>query len=484
MVLKKLRHKKTAKKIWIVLAILILPAFILWGSGSIMRSKPETMYAGIISGRKIPIADYRDALSAATNQAIIQFGDNLEEIQKSVNLPAQAWMRLILLTEAKKLKLTASDSEVVDTIQKYAFFKRQDQFDQRLYTQLLQYVFHTQPRVFEEQTRQNIILAKLYNKLTFEVNLTDAQIKNEYRKANEELSIHYIASIPADFVKDINPLEQEIRDYFTKNSLNFKQPLSFNVEYVSVVAAQEQNEEQVKDKIKKLFLRVSKKEKFPEAAIEFGLQVKETGLFSETDPIPGIGWMPQVISLLSKAKAGDYLPVIHMDKTYYVFRLKEIKASFIPDFETIKEKVKEAFIKDKSQEIARAKIEACLKELTVRSAVNPKSVDFERVAKEQGLKSGSTELFKYGSYIEGIGGSDIFWLNAQGLKEDDFSPIISVPSGFYIIRLKSKIGIDENKFNKEKTEFVKNLILQKKSEYFAKFAENLRKKSQAFLLKD
>lgn len=483
MVLKKLRRKKTAKKIWIVLAILILPAFILWGSGSIMRSKPETMYAGAISGRKIPLTDYRDSLLAVTNQAIIQFGDNLEEIQKYVNLPDQAWMRLILLAEAKKRKLSASDSEVVETIQKYAFFKRQGQFDQRLYAQLLQYVFRTQPRVFEEQTRQNIILTKFYNKMTCEVNLTDAQIQDEYQKANQELSIYYIASIPADFVKDLAVSEGEVKDYFAKNSLNFKQPLSFNVEYISM-GAQEQNQDQIKDKIKKLFLRLSKRERFPEAASEFGLEVKETGLFSETDPIPGIGWMPQIISLLSKAKPGDYLPVINMDKTYYVLKLKEIKAPFIPDFDTIKERVKQAFIKDKSQEIARVKIEACLKELIARSTVNPKSADFERVAKEQGLKSGSTELFKYGSYIEGIGGSDIFWLKAQELKGDDFSQIISAPAGFYIIRLKSRIGIDENKFNKEKTEFVKNLILQKKSEYFAKFTENLRKKSQAFLLKD
>jgi len=483
MVLKKLRRKKTAKRIWIVLAILILPAFILWGSGSVMRSKPETMYAGAISSRKIPITDYRDSLLAVTNQAIIQFGDNRAEIQKYVNLPDQAWTRLILLTEAKKLKLTASDSEVVETIQKYAFFKRQGQFDERLYSQLLQYVFHTQPRVFEEQMRQNIILVKLYSKLTSEVNLTDAQIRDEYQKANEELSIYYIASIPADFAKDLAASEKEIKDYFAKNSLNFKQPLSFNVEYVSM-GAEEQNQDQIKDKIKKLFLRLSKKEKFLEAASEFGLQVKETGLFSETDPIPGIGWVPQVISLLSKTKPGDYLPVIHMDKTYYVLRLKEIKAPFIPDFETIKERVKEAFIKDKSQEIARVKIENCLNELTARSKVNPKTVDFERVAKEQGLKSGSTELFKYGSYIEGIGGSDIFWLKAQGLKGDDFSQIISAPAGFYIIGLKSKIAIDENKFNKERAEFTKNLILQKKSEYFTKFTENLRKKSQAFFLKD
>jgi peptidyl-prolyl cis-trans isomerase D len=472
MVLKKLRHKKTAKKIWIVLAILILPAFVLWGSGSVMRGRQESsMYAGIISGRRIPISDYQDALSAVTNQAIIRFGDNLAEIQKYVNLPQQAWIRLILLAEAKKRGITASDKEVVETIQSYPFFQRQGRFDQRLYSEMLQYVFHVQPRVFEEQTRQNIIISKLYDRITSDIKVTDAQIREEYRKANEELSIYYIASLPADFIKGLNPAEQEIKDYFAKNKLNFKQPLSYNVEYVSLDS---------QDKINKISSRLSKREKFSDAAQEFGIQVKESGLFSENDPIPGIGWLPQITGLLSKAKTGDYLPVIRIDKSFYILRIKEIKTPYIPDFESIKEKVKDAFIKEKAYKTAKAKIENCLEELEAISKTNPKSADFERVAKKEGLKSGETGMFKYGSYIEGIGGSDIFWLKAQELKEDRFSRLINTPTGFYIIKLKSRAGLDENKFNREKNDFAKNLILQKKAEYFAEFTEALRKKSQAF----
>jgi hypothetical protein len=481
MVLKKLRHKKTAKKIWIVLAILILPAFILWGSGSVMRGRQELTYAGIISGRKIPLTDYRDAIAAVNNQAIMRFGDNPSEIKKHVDLPGQAWIRLILLDEARKRRISSNDKEVVEEIQSYAFFQRKDRFDGRLYSELLQYVFHTPARVFEEQMRQNIIISKLYEGVTSGIKVTDPEIKAEYKKANEELSIYYIASLPSDFTKDINPSDPQIKDYFAKNKLNFKRPLSFNLEYVSL-DSQGRDENQAKDKIKKLFLRLSrsKKEGFADIAREFGLQVKESGLFAENDPIPGIGWLPQIISRLSKSKTGDYLPVIHMDNSYYILRIKEVKAPYIPDFESIKEEVKEAFIKEKAQETAKAKIEACLKELIANQKLNQQAADFERVAKEQGLKSGVTEMFKYGSYIEKIGGSDIFWLNAEGLKEGGFSNIISVPEGFYIIKLKSRSGIDENKFTQEKTEFARNLTLQKKAVYFAQFTEELRKKSQTF----
>ena len=105
--------------------------------------------------------------------------------------------------------------------------------------------------------------------------------------------------------------------------------------------------------------------------------------------------------LISKAKIGQYLPPIQMDKTYYLFRVKERKEPYIPDFDKIKDKVKEKFINNRAKEIAKTKIEECLEKLPA---------DFDNIAKLFGLKSSSTGLFKYGSYIEGIGASDSFWI--------------------------------------------------------------------------
>src|SRR4030042_1529955 len=122
--LKILRKKKTAKKIWIILIILIVPAFVFWGFGSYIRSKQEASYAGIILGRRITFLEYKDALGAVRNQAVIQFGDNLSEIEKNLNLQSQAWEGLILLTEAKRRRISASDAEVIQPIQGYPFFQR------------------------------------------------------------------------------------------------------------------------------------------------------------------------------------------------------------------------------------------------------------------------------------------------------------------------------------------------------------------------
>ncbi len=476
--LKRLRKKKTAKKIWIILTILILPAFVFWGFGSFMRSKQETTYAGKIFGKKISLLEYKDALDAVRNQAIIQFGDNLSEIERKINLESLTWDRLLLLAEAKKRKINVTDQEVIELIKSYPFFQaRKGQFDNQIYSQTLQYVFRTQPRIFEEQTRQSLILSKLYKEVTGNLSLSEEEIKKEYQKLNEQINLYYIAGLPSDFTRDAASSEEEIKNYFIKNSFQFKRPLSFNIEYVSL-DSKDQNEAAIKDKIKKLALRLTKRESFAKAARELNLEAKETGLFSQIDPIPGIGWSPEILSLISKLKIGEFAPPIYMDKYYYLLQLKERKESYIPDFEMIKDKVKEVFIKEKTRKIAQQKMEDCLKELKTIHKANSKSIDFDKIAKIYGLKSDSTNFFKYGSYIESIGASDNFFTAALDLKEDDTSGIIEMSLGFYIIKLKSRVPVDEKKFREEKLEFAKKLLLQKKEEYFSSFLQELKRKAQ------
>lgn len=476
--LKKLRNKKTAKKIWIILTILIASGGLVILYTPEHRLSQENIYVGKIFGKKILSSKYKEALNAVKNQAVLRFGDNLSEIQKLINFESEAWNRLLLLAEAKKRKITASDQEVVGFIQNHPLFKGKDgQFNNEIYSRYLRYI-RAQPRIFEEEARQNLILSKLYDQITKNLNLSEEKIGEEYRKLNEQVSIYYIASAPSEFIKDITPSEEELKDYFAKNSLPFKEPLSFNVEYVYLAADEQQNEETPKDKIKKLTRNLNKKTDFLKAAKDFGLEVKETGLFGQTDPIPGIGWSPQISNLISKLKIGEFSIPIQWDKYYYLIRLKDRREPYIPDFQMLKDKIKDRFIKDKSQEIAKQRIENCLKKLNELYQAKPESIDFNNLAKIYGLKSDSTDFFKYGSYIEGIGASDIFFAKARSLKEKHFSEIINMPSAFYIIKVKSVIPADEKKFAEEKSEFSARLLLQKKEDYFNSFVEELKTRTQ------
>ena len=163
-----------------------------------------------------------------------------------------------------------------------------------------------------------------------------------------------------------------------------------------------------------------------------------------------------------------------MDSKYYFMRLKGRKEPNIPQFEKIKSKVKDAFIKERSEKMAKERIDEALK-----STKDPNvKADFNSIAKKLGLKTGITDLFQFDSYIEGIGASNKLWLTGDKLKPEETSDIIDMPSGSYIVKVKQSLDIDDKKFSEEKDEFSQKLLSQKKQEAFSKFLEGLRKQAQ------
>lgn len=469
MAVKWIHNKKYQKRVWIVLAVIILPAFVLWGSGSVARSQRQTKSVGRIFGRSVTPDEFQDAMLAIQNQMILQFGRDFAEARKFINLEKQAWERIILLREAARKKINAGDKEVIALISGAGLFQKKNRFDNNTYTRMVSYLFRTHPRKFEEQIRQNLILEKLYTTVTAAVSANDEEIKKAYDKENEKVSISYISAMYADFAKDISPADETLKEYFQKNPLVFKQPLSYNLEYVSSESG---------ETIKTALSRLNQKNDLFAIAKELNLQYKETGYFTAENPVPGIGWIPQLTTAITKAQKGEILPPVHLDKNTFILKVKELREPFVPGFEEVKTIVKETYIKETSKQLAQEKTEAVLKKLRESPSMNGQPPDFEKMAKESGLKSGSTGLFTSGSYIEGIGGSDSFFTAVRNLPDGGISGIIGTPEGLYITARKSFAPAEEKKFLEDKAKFSEKLLSGKKQEYFIRFLEGLKKETQ------
>ncbi|MCX5708112.1 MAG: SurA N-terminal domain-containing protein [Candidatus Omnitrophica bacterium] len=468
--LRKFHNKKIQKRIWIVLLVFILPGFVVWGFSSSVRSMKETDSGyGKIFNRSISREKYIEAVRAVETQLQMQLGDNFDQVRKLFDLKSMALQRLVMLYEAEKRRIRGSDSELINYIQKDPSFYRKGVFDNNLYEQVIKYGLHLQPRTYEEMSRQNLAIRKLVEEVTREVKVSAEQILEAYNKENEQLSVSYIGAIPADFVQDINPSDAQLKEYFDKNSLQFKKPLSFNLEYLALDSA---------DQIKDLNARIENKETLEKIAKDNNIPVKETGLFAETSPIPGISLSQEISKSLQSLKQGDLLGPMEIEKKFYLFRTKERKEPFIPEFKDIKEEIQARFVKIKSREMAKARIEECAQKIKNLSPGNLIDVDFNKLAKDFSLKSVTTGLFKFGSYIEGVGASDDFFTAAGKLKDNAASGVIELTSGFYIVKLKDKPAVDEKKFSEEKVKFGEKVLNDKKQEFFDKFLTELIKKSQ------
>jgi peptidyl-prolyl cis-trans isomerase D len=466
---RKLRKKKTAKKIWIILAILIIPAFCFWGFGSALRGRKDSAFVGKVSGRPVSVQDYVKNYRAVRNQYLIQLGEEqFAKLEKYLDLEAQTWDRIVLLKEADRKRIRVSNAEVINFVKQYPFFQSNGEFDPKLYREIVTYEFRLSPRDFEEQIRDNLKIAKLYQKITEDIKVSDNEIRDAFIEENEQISLNYVRATAEEFLDEVSIEEQELRDYYEQNRMEFEKPLSYNLEYIKVSA----KDKQVVDKISELLEQGSG---LQGAAKETGLEVKETGFFSIDEPIPHIGWSTEIMKILPKLKAQKKAwphPIQSEAEFVHFIKLKEERQPHVPPLDKIKDEVSQELRQEKARQIAKEKLEACRQKAW--------ACGLEKPAEEFGLKFGTTELFKRHSYVEGLGDSSIFFDAVQNLEENQISQIIDTPSGFYIVKLGERILPEEEKLEQEKESFTKRLLAEKKQRYFAKFLNDLKNKPKTF----
>ncbi|MDD4909582.1 MAG: SurA N-terminal domain-containing protein [Candidatus Omnitrophica bacterium] len=480
-----LHKKKVQKRILIGLAVIIIPAFVFWGAGSAIRSKNEPTHAGTAFGRKITFSEYQDSLNAVRNLALMRFGEEFEKIKDYLNLNAQAWERILLLEEAKKRKIKISDTKVIESVRAFPFFQENGGFNKERYENVLHYSFLASPRKFEEQIRSSLMIEELYKRLTGDISVNEEEAAREYKKSNEKVKVEYIAALPGSFTAGIEVSDEELRDFLNKNPQSFRIGLAVNVEYIGLdhpADATEEMKEQAHKKMREISSKVSENDDLKKAAEENNLRIKETGFISTQEPIPGIGFSPNVFEEISRLKKGRVSGAIPTAVGVYILKIKDRKENYLPPFEEIKNKVRETLIYDLAKEEAREKLAECLQKID-KFKEGKKDIDLGRMADEFGLKKGNTEPFGRDSYIPEIGNYKGFWEAAFNLKKKgEISPLLETPSGFYVLKLNEFIGVDEGKFAKEKEAFSKRLLEEKKEKFFQGLLAELHKKANLQIL--
>lgn len=358
--LRFLRNKKTAKKIWIGLAIIIIPAFTLWGFAGSFRSKEETAKLRKF-GRNVSEIELKESLSAVKTLAIMQLGDKFSEYEKYLNLDGQAWERIILLREAQKRRTNVSDKEVINRIQSYPFFQDKKGFNTKAYNETLRYIFRLQPRIFEEQTRQNLIIAKLYEQVTKDIKINDEQIREEYLRANQEISINYITSLFSDFAKKIKPNDKEITAYFEKNKAMFKEPatkdkpvripeLTEIKNQVKDALIKEESRKMAENKIKECTEKLNKLN-FKQAANSCSLKSGQTEFFKSNGQIKDLGAADIFWNAAKQLNDKNIKSTLSNDKGFYIIKLASIKPIDETKFTKEKKELSERLLTEKKNEV-------------------------------------------------------------------------------------------------------------------------------------
>ena len=189
------------------LAGTVVGGFLIWqiATAVTLRSaQPES--AGILFGRNVPVQEFLRAQQAAAHQALLRYGEQYRKHVSEEDLNQNAWERLIFLAEAKRKGIRISDGEVIEEIQRSPLFQdRQGRFDQAGYQGIMQYGLGTTPRTFEEETREELMIRKLFDQVIGNPSVSEQEILDEFRKKEE--------SIQADFLLlSVEPIAREVTE--------------------------------------------------------------------------------------------------------------------------------------------------------------------------------------------------------------------------------------------------------------------------------
>jgi len=463
--LEVLRKKGVNKTILWIIAIVIILSFGIFGTA--YRLDNTINSAGNIYGHNVGMKEFQQVYLDARDQAIRLYGDEFFKNGNRLDLEQEAWDRLILLKEAQKRDIHVSDQEVVAYIATFAFFQRSGQFDQVLYEEIVQNpnIFDRSTHDFEEGVRKQLIIKKLIDAVAPEVALSEAQLKKEYQKRNEKITLGYVLFNASDFAKNTSATDDEIKAFYDQHKEQFRQAPTIVLDYT-----------QSKDKalIDTLSKELKAGTNFAAVAKTLKLEVKTSAPFTHDQPILTFASNPDNIQKFFAMKPGEYSLPLEAPDGWQIVQLKEKNNSTIPPLQDIKDRVKDALLLEKGFALAKPQADKALKDLT--DALKTK--DFKTAATGLGLKVEETPAFGRKDYVANVGLVEEFQQEADSLNTNKkLSGVISTSQGPAIIYLEKMEKPEDGQYESDKENFRQMLGAERRNQILITFMSQLRAKA-------
>ena len=474
--LKILRQKGLAKKIfWVIIGVMVI-AFVFWGAGAYRQGAKTSSYAGEIFGRKIAVSDFNRLYSYHINKLRLSLGDNYQQVLPYLNVREQVWTQLIFLEHARALKLKVSDQEIVQAIADIPLFVKDGVFNQETYKNVVRYFFNATPRDFEEQTRNDLMLKKLYEVLTKSILINDEEITATYKSEHEALSIRYLKTDAKDFLSQAHSSDAELNDYYQKNAGKFRRQLSVKIEYAGIdypPEAQDADRLELFEHLKTIYPNLKASNSLQDA-VNSPFTYHQTDFFSIDEPALEVKdeFYRYAFSLAEKETS----PIIQTPEGAYVLRLIQKKPTYIPSLEEIKDKVTETLKMEKAQALAKNKGEEYKKKIDELITLQP-ALSLKDIASLLKTELKTTPEFKRNQPIEGIAMSQKITEAAFTLKPKEISGLIEADSSFFIIEQEKMVDIDQEKFKQEKESYREKLLERKKQNAFNTLSQAIIEKA-------
>lgn len=214
---------------WIVkilFAVIIFIFVFAFGMSGLNSSGDPTV--ATVNGQAITRAEYERMYERASENLRRSNPDvspaQLRSPQFKQLVLGQLISEKLLLDEARKLGIRASDKEVAAGIASVTAFKdAKGNFDRQRYQGALREIRMT-PAEFEESYRNDLTMQRVKDAVGAPADVSEAQARQIFNWLGEKARIDYIEVLPVDFRKEVKVNEAEIEAYYKANQDRFKIP--------------------------------------------------------------------------------------------------------------------------------------------------------------------------------------------------------------------------------------------------------------------
>ena len=220
------RSRKQAVRIFLGAILLVVAASLVITLIPGLMSNPTAVEQGVF----VEVGDHAVTFTDVQYQMRTYLRNDRLDAQ-SLRFLAQGVVRnligdMVLLEEADALGLTPDDEELA------VWIKRQLSpggvfIGQQQYEAFVRQRFQLSVPMYEEQLRRSLIIdVRLKRMLTDNVIVTDDELRDVYRRANEKAKFEFIKVSGSEFESQVEPTEEQLREHFEANKPRYRtQPM-------------------------------------------------------------------------------------------------------------------------------------------------------------------------------------------------------------------------------------------------------------------
>ncbi|MBL7158003.1 MAG: peptidylprolyl isomerase [Candidatus Omnitrophica bacterium] len=472
-----LRKKKTMKLILWGLAIIIIPAFVLWGAGSLREGNSSPKYIGTIGEKKIPFKEFTRSFTEARVELFLSYfnrPETLKELQKNRPLLNRlAWNNLIIKYKAKNDGFSVSNEELINYITNFPLFTRGGKFDKRVYEYFLRNAFGMDmtPRTFEEYVRSCLIISQYKQNIVKDITVTDKELMDFYKADFEKASMNYAVLDKDIFYDDVSVSPGQIEEYYQKQKNNLRAPERIVLEYIKFPHSNDEEKKEALSSIRRAYeLLKSNPRKMGPISEQLNLKVNETPPFARNELVPGIGNISEIgITAFTLRPGIDIVPIVDEDESgmSYIVRVKERIPSRIQRKEEAKDYIVNAIKEYEMYVLAYQEAQKIYDD-----AIKTKRLSLKTIAEKYNLPLGETDPVGRFDYITGVGESYVAVEAAFKLRVGEISGPIKVRKGYAFVQPVELIFIEKEKFESEKEAYRKKILTIKQVKAVEEWTKN------------